>query len=77
MAASSFVPSPRALDDSPHAMVQGPTRRARGEAFVNFVDTRLGGHAEVMIVPECGHNDRCVLTTDAVLAVLFPGAAAP
>jgi len=25
-----------------------------------------------MIVPECGHNDRCVFTTDTVLAVLFP-----
>jgi pimeloyl-ACP methyl ester carboxylesterase len=63
------------FDDTPNAMAQGPTRRARGEAFVNFVNTRLGGHAKVMIVPECGHNDRCMFTTDAVLAVLFPGAA--
>jgi hypothetical protein len=56
-------------------MAQGPTRRARGEAFVNFVNTRLGGHARVMIVPECGHNDRCVYTTDAVLPIIFPSVA--
>jgi pimeloyl-ACP methyl ester carboxylesterase len=61
------------FDDSPDAMAQGPTRRARGEAFVNFVNSRLGGHARVMIVPECGHNDRCVYTTDAVLPIIFPG----
>jgi len=23
-------------------------------------------------VPECGHNDRCVYTTDAVLPIIFP-----
>jgi hypothetical protein len=60
------------FDSSANAMAQGPTRRARGEAFVNFVNTQLGGHAKVMIVPECGHNDRCVFTTDAVLPIIFP-----
>jgi pimeloyl-ACP methyl ester carboxylesterase len=60
------------FDDTPNAMAQGPTRRARGEAFVNFVNTRLGGRAKAMIVPECGHNDRCIFTTDTVLPMLFP-----
>jgi pimeloyl-ACP methyl ester carboxylesterase len=61
------------FDDSPSAMAQGPTRRARGEAFVKYIDEHLGAaHTRVLIVPECGHNDRCVFTTDAVLAVLFP-----
>jgi hypothetical protein len=60
------------FDGSPPAMAQGATRRARGEAFVNYIDTRLGAKAKVMIVPECGHNDRCVYTTDAVLPVIFP-----
>ena len=60
------------FDGSPSAMAQGATRRARGEAFVKFVNERLGGKAKVMIVPECGHNDRCVYTTDAVLPVIFP-----
>jgi hypothetical protein len=54
-------------------MAQGPTRRARGEAFVKYLDEHLGAtNSRALIVPECGHNDRCVFTTDAVLAVLFP-----
>jgi len=60
------------FDGSPPAMAQGPTRRARGEAFVKYVNEHLGGKSAVLIVPECGHNDRCVYTTDAVLAVIFP-----
>jgi pimeloyl-ACP methyl ester carboxylesterase len=60
------------FDGSPPAMAQGPTRRARGEAFVKYVNTQMGGHAAAQIVPECGHNDRCVYTTDAVLKVVFP-----
>ncbi len=62
------------FDGSPKAMAQGATRRARGEAFVTYIDTHLGGSAKALIVPECGHNDRCVFTTDAVLPVIFPKA---
>jgi pimeloyl-ACP methyl ester carboxylesterase len=60
------------FDDSPPAMAQGATRRARGEAFVKYISQTLGAKPNVMIVPECGHNDRCVFTTDAVLPVIFP-----
>ena len=60
------------FDDSPEAMAQGATRRTRGEAFVNYINQKLGAGSKVLIVPECGHNDRCVFTTDAVLAVIFP-----
>jgi pimeloyl-ACP methyl ester carboxylesterase len=61
------------FDDSAEAMAQGPTRRARGEAFVKYLDEHLGAtNSRALIVPECGHNDRCVFTTDVVLAVLFP-----
>jgi len=60
------------FDGSPSAMAQGPTRRARGEAFIKYLNERLGGKARALIVPECGHNDRCVFTTDTVLPVLFP-----
>ncbi|HWE46111.1 MAG TPA: hypothetical protein VG407_08780 [Caulobacteraceae bacterium] len=60
------------FDGSPNAMAQGATRRARGEAFVKYVNEHLGGHAKAIIVPECGHNDRCVYTTDEVLRVIFP-----
>ena len=60
------------FDGSPNAMAQGATRRARGEAFVKYLNEHLGGHARAIIVPECGHNDRCVYTTDEVLPVIFP-----
>ena len=60
------------FDDSPGAMAQGPTRRARGEAYVKYIAATLGAKPKVMIVPECGHNDRCVYTTDTVLPVIFP-----
>ena len=60
------------FDGSPSAMAQGATRRARGEAFVKYINEQLGAKGKVMIVPECGHNDRCVYTTDAVLEVIFP-----
>ena len=60
------------FDARPGAMAQGPTRRARGEAFVAYVDGRLGGRIKPIIVPECGHNDRCVFTSDSVLPLIFP-----
>jgi pimeloyl-ACP methyl ester carboxylesterase len=64
------------FDSSPTAMAQGPTRRARGEAFVKYVNEQLGGKHAIVIVPECGHNDRCMYTTGAVLTCVFPGSAA-
>jgi pimeloyl-ACP methyl ester carboxylesterase len=60
------------FDDSPGAMAQGATRRQRGEALVDYLHTVMGAKSAVMIVPECGHNDRCVYTTDEVLPVIFP-----
>lgn len=61
------------FDGSPNAMAQGATRRARGEAFVKYLREHLDAtHSKALIVPECGHNDRCVFTTDEVLPVLFP-----
>jgi pimeloyl-ACP methyl ester carboxylesterase len=60
------------FDSSCAAMAQGATRRARGEAYVKFVNEYLGAKHDVMIVPECGHNDRCVYTTPEVLPIIFP-----
>jgi pimeloyl-ACP methyl ester carboxylesterase len=62
------------FDASPRSMAQGATRRQRGEAFVQHIRQSLGAKAPVIIVPECGHNDRCVYTTDQVLPVIFPPA---
>lgn len=60
------------FDSSPVAMAQGPTRRARGEAFFKYITETLGAKHAAIIVPECGHNDRCIFTTDVVLPVIFP-----
>ena len=60
------------FDASPNAMAQGPTRRARGEAFVKYIAQTLGAKHEAVIVPECGHNDRCIFTTNIVFPLIFP-----
>ena len=60
------------FDSSPAAMAQGPTRRARGEAFYKYVTETLGAKHRIIIVPECGHNDRCMYTSDVVFPVIFP-----
>jgi len=60
------------FDSSPNAMAQGPTRRARGEAFVKYITETMGAKPTAIIVPECGHNDRCIFTTDLVFPAIFP-----
>ena len=60
------------FDASATAMAQGPTRRARGEAFFKFITEQLGAKQHIVIVPECGHNDRCMYTTDVVFPFIFP-----
>ena len=60
------------FDGSCPAMAQGPTRLARGEAFGKFVNEKLGAHHVVKVVPECGHNARCMFTSEEALPLLFP-----
>jgi hypothetical protein len=60
------------FDSSCPAMAQGPTRRARGEAFSKYVNDNYGAHHNVAIVSLCGHNARCMFTADPSLPVLFP-----
>ena len=60
------------FDSSPNAMAQGPTRRARGEAFFKYVTETLGAKHNAIIVSECGHNDRCIFTTNTVFSSIFP-----
>ena len=60
------------FDGSCAAMAQGPTRLARGEAFGRFVNEKLSAHHLVAIVPLCGHNARCMYTSEVALPLLFP-----
>ena len=62
------------FDSSANAMAQGPTRRSRGEAFYKYITEVMGAKQQIQIVPECGHNDRCIFTTDLVFPAIFPPA---
>ncbi len=61
------------FDGSCPAMAQGPTRLARGQAFAKRVNETLRAKHTVTIVPLCGHNARCIFTSDVALPVIFPG----
>jgi len=54
------------------AMAQGPTRRARGSAYAKYVNERLGGQHQVVVVTGCGHNGRCIYTSEPWLRIAFP-----
>ena len=58
--------------DEVHGAVAMDQRRARGEAFFKYVNETLGAKHTAIIVPECGHNDRCIYTTNIVFPVIFP-----
>src|ERR1022692_3626461 len=60
------------FDGSCQAMAQGPTRLARGEAFGKYVKDKFGAQHPVTIVPLCGHNARCMFTSEVALKLIFP-----
>jgi predicted esterase len=60
------------FDSSCSAMAQGPTRRARGEAFAKYVNDKYGALHKLSTVSLCGHNARCMFTADPTLALIFP-----
>jgi hypothetical protein len=53
-------------------MAQGPTRLARGQAFGAYVNAKYHAKHQVVVVPLCGHNARCMFTADLALPILFP-----
>ena len=60
------------FDGSCSAMAQGPTRLARGEAFGKYVNEKFGAHHTITEVHLCGHNGRCMFTSEEALPILFP-----
>ena len=60
------------FDSSCSAMAQGPTRLARGLAFLRYVNEKFGAQHRAVIVPACGHSARCMFTHDISLPLLFP-----
>ena len=60
------------FDSSCPAMAQGSTRLARGQAFGKFVNEKLAAKPQILVVSLCGHNARCMFTSDTALPLLFP-----
>jgi hypothetical protein len=61
------------FDGSCSAMAQGPTRLARGQAFIKLVTTKYGAkESKEVIAHLCGHNARCMFTSEEALPVVFP-----
>jgi hypothetical protein len=61
------------FDSSCSAMAQGSTRLARGEAFGNYVVSKYGAKEhKTVVVDLCGHNARCMFTSETTLPIVFP-----
>jgi pimeloyl-ACP methyl ester carboxylesterase len=60
------------FDSSCPAMAQGPTRLARGQAFAKYVAQKYGTQQKVQVVSLCGHNARCMFTSEQALPIVFP-----
>jgi pimeloyl-ACP methyl ester carboxylesterase len=60
------------FDSSCAAMAQGGTRLARGFAYATYVSERYGAKHRAVEVPACGHNARCMFTSETSLPLLFP-----
>jgi hypothetical protein len=60
------------FDGSCPAMAQGPTRRARGEAYRKYVEKKLGVQQPIVVAHLCGHNARCMFTADEAMPLLYP-----
>lgn len=39
---------------------------------MKYVNGTLHGTAKALVVPECGHDDRCIHTDRSMLPVIFP-----
>lgn len=60
------------FDSSCPAMAQGPTRLARGQSFAAYVNEKYKAQHKAVVVPLCGHNARCMFTSEVALPILFP-----
>lgn len=60
------------FDRSCGAMAQGESRLARGINYWHYIRAEYRARHELVIVPACGHNGRCMFTADQALPLLFP-----
>ncbi len=60
------------FDGSCAAKAQGHSRLVRGRAFADYVRGRFHARHDIVTVPDCGHNARCMFTADVSLPIMFP-----
>ncbi len=60
------------FDGSCPAMAQGANRLLRGQAFAKYVNQKFGAKHQITPVPLCGHNARCIFTSETALPLIFP-----
>jgi pimeloyl-ACP methyl ester carboxylesterase len=60
------------FDGSCPAMAQGANRWLRGQAYAKYVNQKFGAKHQIVPVPLCGHNARCIFTAEVALPLLFP-----
>jgi pimeloyl-ACP methyl ester carboxylesterase len=67
------VDTPSGFFGSCGPMAQGRSRQARGLAFAQYLtEFNPQGFHKVIVVEACGHDARCVFTSDDALPALFP-----
>jgi hypothetical protein len=59
------------LDTTCAAMAQGPFRLARGQNFARYLNERYKAGHQVIVVPGCGHDGRCMFTAPDAWPALF------
>jgi len=60
------------FDSSCPAMAQGLNRLTRGQAFASYVNKKYNAQHKAIVVSLCGHNARCMFTSEPALPILFP-----
>ena len=60
------------FDSTCPAMAQGASRLARGMTYFSYINSKFSAGHKLVVVPACGHNGRCIYTSDDALPVLFP-----
>ncbi len=53
-------------------LAQGPSRLAAGLAYSKYLNDKLGANHEVVVVGGCGHNHRCMFSSDTAGRTIFP-----
>ncbi len=53
-------------------LAQGPSRLAAGLAYSKYLNDKLGANHEVVVVSGCGHNSRCMFSSDTAGWIIFP-----